>query len=391
MSTRSGSEAPPTPPVFPRILTDPALEVQPDWRVPPWSLAIITRDGEDLDEAVGRMSTAWQLHHETQQERWAKQQEDDRVRKAEEEAQREADREDETASNAKAAEEEASRQKLEKTKAVYPHQAEGKMVPTRVDGLVAPVHIDSLRAMRLVPLAHFLPINVKQASERMRADVNDGALTQIYTEDGRIVLRKAADLAVGKNVCADAQLSFGQVMLAKNTYIPALQRAGWRDVDIVAHERLFHLLDVHALRQDPNGDTILVRYLARARENWHAVVSLQRENPDISIINTELLLEVERDFEREEFRRLREVSLFHLYLISSLLTKPFPSFFPLSFSDALYADAIYADAISAPGQIYADAILPPRLRFRVRPLPLRLLSASPSAHVRSAAVKMTMI
>ena len=114
--------------------------------------------------------------------------------------------------------------------------------------------------------------------------------------------------ASSKNVVPDADLSFRQMSMAKNAFIPLMSKYHWSDKAINAFAQLFTQLEMHPLRQREFGERALITYQARVRREWHDQLKLGSAF-NVGLINEDLLQSIYKELlDKAQVLSLKEVS-----------------------------------------------------------------------------------
>src|SRR5271168_5184425 len=71
--------------------------------------------------------------------------------------------------------------------------------------------------------------------------------------DDMVTLKSFSSIRAFKNVVPDAELSFRQMSMAKNTFIPLMAKYQWSEKAITAFAQLFTQLELHPLHQREFG------------------------------------------------------------------------------------------------------------------------------------------
>src|SRR5271156_2424146 len=150
--------------------------------------------------------------------------------------------------------------------------------------------------------------------------------------DNMVTLKSFSSIRASKNVIPDAELSFRQMSMAKNAFIPLMAKYQWSEKAITAFAQLFTQLELHPLRQREFGERALITYQARVRREWHDQLKLGSAF-NIGIINENLLQSTYKELlDQAQLLSLNEVSLpvcsSSLALANRLVRNPLFSFPP---------------------------------------------------------------
>ena len=126
--------------------------------------------------------------------------------------------------------------------------------------------------------------------------------------DDVVALKSIYSLKASKNVVPDAELSFRQMSMVKNTFIPLMTKYQWSEKAINAFAQFFTQLELHPLRQREFGERALITYQARVRREWHDQLKLG-SGFNLGILNEDLLQSIYRELlDQAQLRSLNEVS-----------------------------------------------------------------------------------
>ena len=158
-----------------------------------------------------------------------------------------------------------------------------------------------------VELWYFTPEGCNDATQLQLTQYDDTfGLTKV---DDMVTLKSISSLKASKNVIPDAELSFRQVSMAKNAFIPLMAKYQWSVKAINVFAQLFTQLELHPLRQREFGEWALIVYQAWVRREWHDQLKLGLAF-NIGILNEDLLQSVYKELlDKAQLRSLNEVSL----------------------------------------------------------------------------------
>ncbi|KAF8806828.1 hypothetical protein BYT27DRAFT_7242549 [Phlegmacium glaucopus] len=126
--------------------------------------------------------------------------------------------------------------------------------------------------------------------------------------DDMVTLKSVSSLKASRNVVPDSDLSFRQMSMAKNAFIPLMTKYQWSDKAINAFAQFFTQLELHPYRQRDFGERALILYQARVRREWHDQLKLGSAF-NIGIINEDLLQSVYKEIlDKTQLLSLNEVS-----------------------------------------------------------------------------------
>lgn len=158
-----------------------------------------------------------------------------------------------------------------------------------------------------VKLWYFTPEGCSDATQLQLMQHDD---TFGFTKvDDMVSLKSLSSLKASKNVIPNAELSFRQVSMAKNTFIPLMTKHQWLDKAIKAFAQFFTQLELHPLHQREFSERALITYQARVRREWHDQLKLGSAF-NVGILNEDLLQGIYRELlDKAQLRSLNEVSL----------------------------------------------------------------------------------
>src|SRR5271168_626455 len=135
--------------------------------------------------------------------------------------------------------------------------------------------------------------------------------------DDMVTLKSFSSIKASKNVIPDAELSFRQMSMAKNAFIPLMAKYQWSEKAITAFAQLFTQLELHPLRQREFSERALIAYQAKVRREWHDQLKLGTAF-NIGVINESLLQNIYRELlDQAQLLSLNEVSLLSFLLCHS--------------------------------------------------------------------------
>ncbi|KAG6379374.1 hypothetical protein JVT61DRAFT_11838 [Boletus reticuloceps] len=247
--------------------------------------AIMANDNVDQVEAAARMLADWNAEHERDIVAWDQQQED---------AQRAA----ELADNERR-EEEAEERRLAEEDAEKEHQEAEKKKPKMADftsGLPPPnvlikrpsqYALTKLASFDFVELWYFSPEGCNDAAKHLKSSTDDAF--GISSSNDFLTLRPVASVKASQYVRADHQLTFGEFLQARVSYLDHIKQASWPGKHINALAMFFWNLESHPHRVTTHGDLIILNYASRVRRQWHDDLKRNTGACDISIISDTLM------------------------------------------------------------------------------------------------------
>lgn len=298
-----------------RILHNPHLEVVPDHAGPHYGALrnALTNNGMTPEEAIQALNDSWNLNHDARVQAWDLQVVDD---EAALEAQRQIQQQE---AEAQAAQEqllrEAEKAEAEKKKPRMKDFDDDITVGNFIAPRPAQYALRRIEEFEYVELWYFTPEGCADATQRQLTQHDDTfGLTRV---DDIVTLKSVSSLKASKNVIPDSELSFRQMSMAKNAFIPLMTKYQWSAKSITAFAQLFTQLELHQYRQREFGERALITYQARVRREWHDQLKLGSAF-NIGIINEDLLHGIFKELmDKAQILSLSEVSPFVMLMSSS--------------------------------------------------------------------------
>ena len=291
-----------------RILHDPHLEVVPDHAGPHYDVLrnTLTQNGMNPEQAVQALNDSWNLNHAARVQAWDLQVAEDAAAL---EAQRQLQQQE---AEAQAAQEqllrEAEKAEAEKKKPKMRDFDDTTTVGNYIAPRPAQYALRRIEEFEYVELWYLTPEGCADATQRQLTQHDDTfGLTKV---DDIVTLKSVSSLKASKNVIPDAELSFRQMSMAKNAFIPLMTKYQWSAKAITAFAQLFTQLELHPFRQREFGERALITYQARVRREWHDQLKLGMAF-NVGIINEDLLHGIYKELlDKAQILSLSEVSSF---------------------------------------------------------------------------------
>ena len=284
-----------------RIIHDPHLEVVPDYAGPHYVALrnTLTRNGMNEEQAVQVLDQSWNLNHDPRIQAWDLQVAQDAAALEMQRLQQQQEAEAQAAREL--LEREAERAEVEKKKPKMKDSI-GSFIAPR------PAHyaLHRIKEFEYVELWYLTPEGCLDATQRQLSQNDDTfGLTKV---DNVVTLKSVSALKASKNIVPDAELSFRQMSMAKNAFIPLMTKYRWSDKSINAFAQLFTKLELHPFRQQELGERVLITYQARVRREWHDWLKLGTAF-NIGVINEDLLNGIYRELiDNAQLLSISEVS-----------------------------------------------------------------------------------
>ena len=298
-----------------RILHDPHLEVVPNHAGPHYDILrnALTNNGMTQEEAVQALNDSWNLNHAAQIQAWDLQvAEDDAALEAQRQVQQQ---EAEAQAVQQQLLQEAEKAEAEKKKPKMKDFDDTTTVGNYIAPRPAQYALRRIEEFEYVELWYLTPEGCADATHRQLTQHDDTfGLTKV---DDIVTLKSVSSLKASKNVIPDSELSFRQMSMAKNTFIPLMTKYQWSARAITAFAQLFTQLELHPYRQREFGERALITYQARVRREWHDQLKLGSAF-NVGIINEDLLHGIFKELvDNAQILSLSEVSTLILSVATS--------------------------------------------------------------------------
>ena len=272
---------------MPRINQDPTNVACPDFAGEAYAAIrqIIANNGQvENGQAAEQLTAAWNQTHAQEVEAWLQQvqadlaEQEELTRLAEEEEDRRR-AEDERLKD-------EERREQEKKKPKIGDFDEGRMVSDHVIPRPSQFAIGKLKSFNFVELWYFTDEGCHEAQDSSKAHSDDAyGLTKI---DDLVALKPVASFKASWNVILDADLTWRQMNVAKNTMLRYIDLCSWPPKHTQSFAHFYFNLKLDPMRARPNGEKVLIIYQAKVRRQWHDDLS-RGEGFNIAQINQKLL------------------------------------------------------------------------------------------------------
>ena len=293
---------------------DPHLEVMPDHAGPHYQALrdALVQNGMPEDQALQALDNSWTLNHNARVVAWDQQVADDAAAVQQQIPQQQA-LEDPVPQDLPDPEE--VRDDAEKKKPKMKDFDSDTVVGNYIAPRPAQYALRCIEDFDYVELWYLTTEGCSDATQHQLTQHDDAfGLAKV---DDMVTLKSFSSIRASKNVVPDAELSFRQMSMAKNAFIPLMAKYQWSEKAITAFAQLFTQLELHPLRQREFGEKALITYQAKVRREWHDQLKLGTAF-NIGVINESLLQNIYRELlDQAQLLSLNEVSL--------------PSFSPLPF------------------------------------------------------------
>ena len=296
-----------------RILHNPHLEVIPDHAGPHYDILrnVLIQTGMTPAQAVEALDNSWTQNHGARVQAWDQQEANDAAALM---GQQQAQQQDQPQAPLGLQVEEGAG--VEKKKAKMKDFDDVVTVGNYIAPRPAQYALRRIEDFEYVELWYFTSEGCSDATQHQLTQYdNMFGLTKV---NDMVALKSVSSLKASKNVVPDAELSFRQMSMAKNAFIPLMSKHHWSDKAINAFAQLFTQLEMHPLRQREFGERALITYQARVRREWHDQLKLGSAF-NVGLINEDLLQSIYKELlDKAQVLSLKEVSLPRFYLYFSL-------------------------------------------------------------------------
>ena len=286
-----------------RILHNPHLEAIPDHAGPHYDILrnTLIQTGMSPEQAVEALNNSWIQNHGARIQAWDQQVANDEAALVEQQ-QAQQQNQPQIPLEPQAVEEAGIEKKKAKMKDFDDAIAVGNYIAPRP----AQYALRRVEDFEYVELWYFTPEGCSDATQHQLTQYDDAfGLTKV---DDLVALKSVSSLKASKNVVPDADLSFRQMSMAKNAFIPLMSKYHWSDKAINAFAQLFTQLEMHPLRQREFGERALITYQARVRREWHDQLKLGSAF-NVGLINEDLLQSIYKELlDKAQVLSLKEVS-----------------------------------------------------------------------------------
>lgn len=296
---------------MPRIASDPALDIEPDFTSATFEgirNRIIGNTQLTHDEAANELATGWQQDRDIRLAAWTLQvNEETRLAAEAAQAERELLEQERVLLEQEA---EKERRETEKKKPKINDFQAGASVGDTLTHRPSQYAIHKLKSFEYVELWYFSPDGCREAADEAKSAADS---TFGFTKvDDFIALKPVAAFKPSRKVIQDHSLEWRQFDMAKNSFLLYMNKLKWPEKHQRAITMFFMNVVSHPQRSEPFGERALLLYAARVRRDWHDTLALDNAF-DISVFNTTLL----KNLAEEVWNKLRLESLTEFQLAMS--------------------------------------------------------------------------
>jgi hypothetical protein len=226
---------------------NPHLEVMPNHAGPHYVVLrnALAQNGMTVEQAVQALNDSWAQNHEARVQTWEQQVANDA---AAEEAQRQQQlQEAQEQAVQLAADQERERAEMEKKKPKMKDFDDTTTVGSFIAPRPAQYALKRIEDFEYVELWYLTPEGCADATQHQSMQ-NDDTFGLAKLDD-MVTLKSVSSLKALKNVIPDSELTFRQMSMAKNAFIPLMTKHHWSDKAINSFAQLFTKLELHHYRQ----------------------------------------------------------------------------------------------------------------------------------------------
>lgn len=278
---------------MPCIAIDPSQEECPPYETQQWDylrqVIIDAHQGPQPltpEEAIQRLKDAWTWDHDTRMAAWNAQREQERAEMEEQEQLAQEEQEARRAQHEREVEEQRKEAEKKKPKlnSFDPNRSVGRWIKPRP----AQYALNKINALDYVELDYFTTRGCDEAA----ADANQSLSQDTFgfaQVDGAFTIRPLAAQKASKNIRRDEDLSWEEMLQAKNNMLQFMSDSKvWPKDHAETLTGFFVSLELHPRAQYPNGRQALLLYQSRVRREWFSALK-RDEGFNIEIIEEELL------------------------------------------------------------------------------------------------------
>ena len=285
---------------MPRITQDPTGHACPNFAsltYAPVRLAMTT--GGQLNDAgsAEQLVTAWNQAWDLQAQANVAEQEEQCILAEADEARLRADDE---------RQKEEERKELEKKRLKINDFDNNKMVGDFVMPRPSQFAVSKLKSFSFIELWYFTKEGCSEAQETNRTLPEDAyGITQV---DDLVALKPVTAFKASKNAISDADLTWRQMNIGKNTMLRYMEICDWPQKHTESFARFYLHLELDPMHSHPNGEWVLLAYQAKVRRQWHEDIT-RGQGFNIAQINHTLLATVaEEVWDTVRLDAMRKVS-----------------------------------------------------------------------------------
>ena len=277
------------------------------------------------EQAAEQLTAAWNQTHVQDVDAWNQQVQADLAEQ--EELTRLAEEEESRRQANIECEKEEERKEQEKKRPKINDFDESKMVADHVMPCPSQFAIGKFKSFSFVELWYFTDEGCAEAQISSRAQSNDAyGLTKV---DNLVALKPVTLFKASHNVIPDANLTWRQMNVGKNTMLCFMDLCDWPQKHVQSLAHFYFNIELDPMRSRPNGERMLIAYQAKVRRQWHDDLS-RGSGFNIAPINQKLLSTVtEEVWDTIKSDAIKKVSFPSPKFLDMLLTGLCPLLFHL--------------------------------------------------------------
>jgi len=315
---------------MPWITQDPTGLICPDYTGQTYAaVRLAMSTGGQLNDAgaVEQLIAAWNQAHTQELEAWNIQTQADVAEQEEQRTLAEAEEERLRTENERQKEDE--QKELEKKRPKINDFDDERMVGDFVIPRPSQFAVGKLKSFSFTELWYFTEEGCAEAQESSRTLPEDAyGITRI---DDLVALKPVAAFKASRNAVSDADLTWRQMNIGKNTMLRYMELCNWPPKHVESFARFYFHLELDPMRSRPNGERVLLAYQAKVRRQWHEDIA-RGQGFNIAPINQKLLATVaEEVWDAIRLEAVKKVSKYQYTFLRSLANVFYFLFPPLFF------------------------------------------------------------
>ena len=234
--------------------------------------------------AAEQLATAWNQMHTREVKAWDLQAQADVAEQEEQHILAEADKARLRANDKRQKEDE--QKELGKKSLKINDFDNNKMVGDFIMPRPSQFAVGKLKSFSFIELWYFTKEGCSEAQETNRTLPEDAyGITRV---DNLVTLKPVTAFKASKNAISDADLTWRQMNISKNTMLHYMEICDWPQKHTESFARFYLHLELDPMHSRPNGEQVLLAYQAKVRHQWHEDIT-QGQGFNIAQINHMLL------------------------------------------------------------------------------------------------------
>ncbi|KAH9007886.1 hypothetical protein EDB85DRAFT_1884186 [Lactarius pseudohatsudake] len=254
---------------MPRILSDPSRVACPLFEGHEWEFMRQTLIGPvplTEEEAAQRLRETWTRDNNNQVAAWNDQLQQDQAEQ--DELDRLAQEEEDAQQALRDKEAEEQRNKAEKKKPKIGSFVKGRGVANWVEPRPAQYALNKINNREYVELDYFTLKGCREAATDANQSISQDTLAFARLND-TLAVRPLAAMKTSRNIRADEDLSWDELMDAKHTMLHFMVQSNvWPSAHIESLAAFYIALETHPRRAQDHGRKVLAVYQSRVRREW---------------------------------------------------------------------------------------------------------------------------